>query len=140
MQSWIPVQAAVMANLSTDFIWTASLIKHQQMRLDYTGLPIVATIEGKWFPFRQANSGTTVSMRQDRFGGWQPPEITNTADLINSFLQEGPASVCEPTLNKGQGDTTPVPQPPPKPQPIDPPGGRCDPPLSSTPPNRVKTE
>ena len=86
-------------------------MKYQQMKVDYTGLPIVSTVEGKWFPFRQANLGTTVSMRQDRFGGWQPPEVNNTADLINSFLQEGPASVLEPTLNKGQGDTTPVPQP-----------------------------
>ena len=47
MQYWIPVQAAVIANLSTDFIMTASLIKFQEMLIDYSSLPMVATKEGK---------------------------------------------------------------------------------------------
>ena len=38
MQIWIPIQAAVVANLSTDVIMTASFIKFQQMRIDYAHL------------------------------------------------------------------------------------------------------
>ena len=38
MQHWIPIQAAVVANLSTDVIMTASFIKFQQMRIIYAHL------------------------------------------------------------------------------------------------------
>ena len=43
MQYWIPVQAAVIPNLSTEFIMTVSFIRFQEMRIDYTDLPKVAT-------------------------------------------------------------------------------------------------
>ena len=69
MQYWIPVQAAIIANLSTEFIMTASFIRFQEMRIDYTDLPKVATKEGKWFPFRRANPGTVVTMTRELFGG-----------------------------------------------------------------------
>ena len=55
MEHWYPIQVAVVANLSADFLMAASLIRTHEMRIDYSNNPhpTVVTNEGKWFPYYQ---------------------------------------------------------------------------------------
>ena len=96
MEFWYPTCAAVIDNLTTPYIMSASLLRTHSIQISYadTPGPTVTMEQGKKFPFRnhsqvRTDNGLRVYPVWQTFGDFQPPQLTNANDCPEILLQEG---------------------------------------------------
>ena len=96
MEFWYPTCTAVVDNLSTPYIMSASLLRTHSIQISYadTPGPTVTMERGKRFPFRNHSQvrndhGSRLYPMWQTFGDFQPPQVTNANDCPEILLQEG---------------------------------------------------
>ncbi len=98
MQWWHPVQAAVVDNLTQDFLFSASWLRHNQITLCYSERPYL-TLEGKKFPFLREQE-VQYNTAKSRFFGNHAKK--NKLHKLTNYLLKGARSqmLCDARIRQ----------------------------------------